>query len=173
MDAKVIERLLVDRHLGELPNDVSELLDAYIVDKPEYSRLQRDITKVLTLAGQALEPPMPDETPMPSLSSAASTGAAPIRLRRSVRTWGRTAALAAALAISFILGNRTSGPTHGPLVGPEIVVRAGGGHADEPGAGFWSLSRLRESASHGQHAGTTNRINWTAPFSPTWTGERT
>jgi anti-sigma factor RsiW len=172
MDTKLIERLLVDRHLGELPDDVSELLDAYIADKPEYSRLHRELTRMLTLAGQTLNsPPLTDE-PMPVLAPHRPSATPSPRRRFGIRMWLRTGALAAALALSFILGARTSESPRGSTLQNEVLVRAVSGHDRNPQAGFWSLSRLQESTSHRPSAGKTNRIDWNAPFSPTWTGER-
>lgn len=172
MDTKVIERLLVDRHLGELPDDVAELLDAYIADKPEYSRLHRELDRMLTLAGQALNSPPLAEEPMPALSSHRLSATPPPRRQFGMRLWLRTGALAAALALSFILGARTSESPRGSTAQHEVLVQAESRHDRNPQAGFWSLSRLQESTSHRQSAGKTNRIDWNAPFSPTWTGER-
>jgi len=173
MNTKVIERLLVDRHLGELPDDVSELLDAYIADKPEYSRLHRELTKMLTLAEQAVNSPPPNEEPMPMLSPPRSSATPKPRLRFGLKPWLRTGAVAAALVLAFFLGARTGGPTSTPTMQSEMLARVEARHGQETKGGFWSLTRFQQSASRRQQVGKPNRIDWNAPFSPTWTGERT
>ncbi len=171
MDTKTIERLLIDRKLGELPPDAETLLDAYLDSHPEQTRIATDIDTTIEFARRALArsstgksiPAMPPMTP----------AVLPPRIARGPQRWRRWThrlGVAAAILVAFLLGD-AAGPTHtgGPPSDGHITKlspkQAGAG-------GFWSVERLQQS--HRQRTSkSAKRIEWDGLFTQPRIGERT
>jgi len=55
MNAEHLEALVIDQSLGELPPDVSALLDAYLGSHPEHAREAQRIREAVSLTGQTMD----------------------------------------------------------------------------------------------------------------------
>jgi hypothetical protein len=181
MDAQTLERLLIDRRLGELPPDSALLLDAYEKLCPEVADSAAQIDATLDAARRAILTERTNSTGMPALSNRlTNTGRLlPARAGKFVWavTWGRRAAVAAIIALAFILGHVTgSGRTRegGPIM---AIAHAGAGAlaqpetATTPGA-FWSIERIRKAA--GDRAPEARpQVIWSSPLGPPQIGGNT
>jgi hypothetical protein len=63
MDREVLERLAIDRTLGELPGDTVELLDAYLQVDRQARMIARDIEGTVSIARTALADKAPSSIP--------------------------------------------------------------------------------------------------------------
>jgi hypothetical protein len=173
MNPKTLERLLIDAHLGELPPDVSELLDAFLNGYPTLAGERDSIRNTLDLAGRAIRPRPDDAHALPPLPKRLT--APPTAGHRRFGNWGRYAALAAVIALAFLLGERFNMPSSFPS--PPLhasdglaLVNSGRGDGRTPANSFWTLSP-RESAIS-RPGSDARHIDWPAPFVPLWKGER-
>jgi hypothetical protein len=173
MNPQTLERLLIDAHLGELPPDVSELLDAFLDCHPILVGERDRIRETMDLASRAIRPPLDDAFVLPPLSKQLT--APPTAGHRRFGNWGRYAALAAVIALAFLLGERFNVPSS--LPSPPLrasdgvaLVSSGRGSVRSPVNSFWTLSPRESGISRpgldAQH------IDWPAPFVPLWKGER-
>src|SRR4051794_5456566 len=89
MNPETLERLALDRALGQLSPDVGSLLDDYFATHPEASHMDGAYRETVQLAAAALERP------------GKITG---IPARKTVSVRPRRAREAAALAAAFVLG---------------------------------------------------------------------
>lgn len=190
MDAETLERLLIDRRLGELPPDAARLLDAYLELSPGERGIGARVETTLELARQAVSAERSEVGPVPMLSSRALAALhaaqgptiskeAPRRgstLGR-VGAWGRRTAVAATIGLAFVLGYLTSG---GAAPRPFGIVAIAPGEsrqaavhktAETPEA-FWSIERLRKAASD-RAPETRPRIIWSSPLGHPRMGENT
>ncbi len=180
MTPKTLERLLIDRTLGELPTETTELLDAFLQLQPNREALEAQVGETLRLAGLALEAEEPVvEIALPNLSprvrKGASLGSSSVASPRSsqVGRWQRHLAIAAGLLLAFFLGSlgelRTSpeGTHHLPTLARGI---------GEPNrttihsSDFWSLSRLQADRAS-RTTTRTQRIKWIGPLTPSIIGD--
>ncbi|HVP11498.1 MAG TPA: hypothetical protein VMV94_09965 [Phycisphaerae bacterium] len=170
MKPETLQRLLIDRHLGELPPDVTELVDAYAAMNATAAEARSSIQETLDLARRASAPTCMEN--LPALP--------PLTRRPSLRTgltgshfgtWTRAAVLAATIVLTFLLGTRFS-----PSISPQ--ANQGGisglaatelGRSQASGNSFWALSAREKTKSH--LVGSGQHIDWPAPFKPSWKGE--
>jgi len=62
MNRNLLERLLMDQALNELPDETTALLDAYLADHPELQSLADSIQETVTIGKRAVQadlPPLP------------------------------------------------------------------------------------------------------------------
>ncbi len=171
MNEDALERLLIDRHLGELEPDTAALLAAYLAADGQLERPAALLAETIELAGRVMRKDAPAfDRPMPRL-------AAPKNLHRVHHgprwiAWTRRVAVAAAVVAAFLLG-QLAGPTdvHQVAVVPEPLP-VSTTTTQEPSGGFWSLQRLRE-ARPAKQAPRRRRIEWTTPLRQPRIGERT
>ncbi len=163
MNAETVERLLIDRSLGLLPQDVEALLDAHLAIDPDAARQAAEFDQTAALVRRALAggtagelPPFPAE-----------------QLRREGRSlqrwiWTRNiSAVAATLVLGFCLGaalfrNAAEMAPNGtpPAVG---LARIADAPKASPGAsGMWSARRMIERASRAP-AKRPARLIWDSP----------
>lgn len=141
MNAEVLERLLLDRALGALDDDVAALLDEYLRDKPGLAAEAAEIERTLERARAATRAELPAAIPpFPRAAAAAMR-----RRARVVRISGWVSGLAACLLLGVGVGawwKGTALPRGQELVaGPPPVTTKG-----EPLAGIWSESRRLAAA---------------------------
>lgn len=170
MNTKALERLLIDRELGELSPDVNGLLNAYLALSPEHADIAQSVHATIAVARRALGP---EPTQAPDAMPPLPTQSLMRRLQPKPRlrwSWHRHLAVAAGIALAFFLGSRSvpqqepPTPTRPPM--SELAITR-----PNPGK-FWSFERLREAYSCRQ-TGSAQRIEWTTPLSQPRIGERT
>ena len=94
IDPEILERLLIDRALGELSPDAEALLDDYLAREPEASEEAEEIARTADLARRALAPS--DEVDSHALP--------PLLLGKRRGVLWRVGARAAALAACLLIG---------------------------------------------------------------------
>ncbi len=163
MNAETMERLLIDRSLGLLPNDVETLLDAHFAIDPQAAALAAQFDRTAALARRALaREPVSELPPFPAESLR--------REGRSLRRWMWTrniTAAAATLVIGFGLGaalfrsaadidasDRNLGKPPPAIVGPS--------DASLRSAGMWSTRRALERATLAPKK-NSKRLIWDSP----------
>jgi anti-sigma factor RsiW len=173
MDPTILERLLIDRRLGELSPDAASLLDAYLQMNPDARAIEAEVTATIDAAQRVLKDERPaQDWPMPTLSMPSATGmSGSTPFPWPAWQWYRRLAVAAAIGLAFFLGSRLApGPT------PVLVENRPRTNAvvtqEKPTEGFWSLRRLQKnvppaSGKDRQH------VTWPAPFSKPRIGDRT
>jgi anti-sigma factor RsiW len=172
MERDLLEKLLIDRHLGELPPDAAALLDEYLALRPEAAANAGRIGATLDLARDALgslEPRAADSLPRLRPSGRAGRiGRAPAGQHVPLL---RPVALAACLVLAFLLGRRMSLPPAGVAERPPVEFAAGGGAAIAAPAGeFWSVRQWRETAA--AQPSPRRTLNWSTPTAWPQPGDR-
>ena len=172
MNLTILERLLIDRKLGELPPDAAALLDAYLRLSPEDRVLAEGVEKTIDAAGTVLSRAASNrERPMPALAQPAAAMKNSGRLQHPVPAWSRRVAVAASIGLAFFLGTLTASRPDLTIVmdRPRAILPP---HRDSETDGFWSVQRLQETI--GPAAGAERQhIKWSAPFGKPKIGERT
>lgn len=139
MEREIIERLAMDRALGELNEDTTALLEAYLAEHPEFQPDAEQISQTCELTSRAIDRKTGLGQTMPMASPARASRKPPIRLNR----WARWAAV---IFISITIGNfwgRFSAP-RSPLVRTVMVAATPKTERQnltnvlsETGEGFW------------------------------------
>ena len=158
MKPELLDSLLLDRALGELPPAVAALLEAHLALDPAAARRAAECTATVELATRAVA--VPAATPPPALDLE--------RLRRSRFTVlaglrrNELLAFAACLALGLGLG-WFARPTPNP-VSPSLVALTSPAPAvtapAEPRSTFWSVSRLTVSQHSTPATGALHRPVW-------------
>lgn len=136
MKPELLETLLLDRALGELPPAVAALLDAHLAQSPAAARRAAELDATLQLARSAVA--VPRETPRP-LDLA--------RLRhahRAARATTRRAELlrlAACLALG-LAGGWLARPARSLAARAPAVVVLAPPRPTDPATHFWSVARF-------------------------------
>ncbi|HWL94159.1 MAG TPA: hypothetical protein VNT79_11560 [Phycisphaerae bacterium] len=164
----VIERLLIDREMGELSDDAVALLDEFRRLNPAGRESADETVPIVRLARAALREDLPaDARPLPMVSFARRTD----RKRRAAWIGGGLLgfAAAAALALAVWTANRQgvfSLDSVAPLArtqdGDGTLVNSSARTRNEGAAGFWSVGEWRRSMNAGQ-AGAGADIEWINP----------
>lgn len=153
MNTEKLNQMLVDRAVGELPADVTELLDAYLAhDAPSAGRMS-EIRETVGLARQVLAASVPETgkiQPFPSARIAAA------RNRRRMAGWVRPLALAACIVLAFLSGTRWNRAPQ-PLDARALALAA----ADV--SGFWMVSSRRTAAIDRQTS-EFPKVRWSSPL---------
>ncbi len=169
MNAETLERLLIDRNLGELSEDAGALLAAYLKLSPDHARQAEGTAEILATARRALRPDRgvgPLE--MPPLSRRLLRPAS--RAWTRPRAWFRGSAIAAALAIAFFMGGRLEQRAGAPSLVRSGVLRPT--PAPHESAGFWSLRRWEQEHTRRPAQGK-RQIEWLTPLGRPKIGDRT
>jgi hypothetical protein len=181
VDTQTLERLLIDRRLGELPPDSARLLDAYERLCPGVADLAAQLDATLDVARQAILSETTSRSAMPLLPSRmTNTGRSPTPRARKFAwavAWGRRTAVAAIIALAFALGHFTGGGKAregGPIM---AIAHATAGTAAQPetattSGAFWSLERIKKAA--GDRAPEARpQVIWSSPLGPPQIGGNT
>ena len=175
MDRETMDRLLIDRRLGELPTDTQRLLDAYLELSPTDAAATEEIETVINLAAQALRPEPTvnaEELSPPSWNTERIAGAAiPQSAIRNPQSaiqkrhwpWPRLLALAASIMLAFFLGTRWDQEPGAPM--HHQIARVSS-PAPAESMEFWSVARLgplRSGRAPFQSA-VYPRIEWNSPL---------
>lgn len=168
MNPATLEKLLIDRKLGELPTETTELLDAYLAGHAEDEAVAREIDRVLETAHAALN--QPADAALPPFPQDRIDRALNRPNRRPSATWLRPLSLAAAIALAFMLGMRMSGqaPTDADEFRDVVVVAPS--PEESSGHEFWSVRNFVGGGSV-RPARNTKRITWTSPLAKPQAGE--
>lgn len=158
-----LERMAIDRRLGELSEEAALLLDAYCADNANAARVLVEINETLSLAGAALttsdEFVENDPLPAPKFLHAAGE---PLKFRRIMDGLAGFS-IAAAIAIMAWIGFGVSSTAPGQSQ-PEIVAEAPAQDAESSSTGFWSLSALRQDLSKPGTSTHSPTFKWTGPI---------
>ena len=163
MDPEVIERLLLDRALGQLPVDAATLLDAYLAQNQDAAQATRAFEPAVGLARKVLVTQA--AVAMPPFPAARISSATQRRLRfRVIKNVG---ALAALWLLGVGVGTRWSvSPDTTNFRQPEHTIPIVETHlASQRSTGddFWSAARLYQTACNAKHAETA-KIVWNSPL---------
>jgi hypothetical protein len=161
MDADAMERLLIDKRLGELPPDTEELLLAYLQLAPSAEAAVAEIDDVIRLASKAIQHgPLtrPHDLPPLSISEA-------VRREHPSRAEGffgriRPVAMVAALALAFLLGMRLSSVPSTPSlqISPPMAMNA----KPAESADFWSVEKY--VANRSGRPSKIGHVEWRSPL---------
>ena len=163
MNAETMQRLLIDRSLGLLPNDVEALLDAHLAIDSEAAALAAQFDRTAALARRALAGGPASELPPFPAESVRREG-------RSLRRWMWTrniTAAAATLVIGFGLGaalfrNAADLDASGKALGGLPAAIVGTSPVSPRSAGMWSTRRALERATRAPEK-TAARLIWDSP----------
>lgn len=170
----MIDKLLTDRALGELPPEAAWLLDRYLAEHPEYCPLSRQTEETIRLARLALSEENATGKPMSHVATVRRVaGVRPMRLA------GRAASLAACVLLGVWIGLAVGGRGDRPIAAkPEPpAVSAAGASAAMPGAalasgtltpGFWSTHAWAGRAWQRVEPTGGRVVEWDGPFVPRW-----
>ncbi len=160
MNREALEHLIIDRRLGELPNDVALLLDAYLQATPNANSTVLEVEATLSLAKQAVHKSSTIDNSLPPFPSSRIAAAMSDRPQRPSHFLRWPVALAATLALGVFLGTRTNLSTS-PRPVQSIPVAFNEVSDDAPGD-FWSLSP-RQSKSTSSPT-STRQLEWSSPL---------
>jgi anti-sigma factor RsiW len=160
MNRAALENLIIDRRLGELPDDVEQLLDAYLLASPDAVSSVQEVESTLSMTKRALKASATDDMTLPSFPSSRVATALAGRSLQSSRFLRWPVALAATLALGVFLGTRTNSPTTQRPSHSIPVVFSGIG--DEAPSDFWSLSPRQSRSKYSSTA--TSHVEWTSPL---------
>lgn len=169
MDARTIERLLIDRKLGELSPEAGELLDAHLALRPDLADLAESVDTTIDSARLALRREKAGFVEaMPPRSKRPGPLFRPPRLRD--KAWLRHLAVAAAVALAFLLGNSSGVRWEAPARPHRVMT--GRLPSEKDRSGFWSLRRLREAQPRSPTR-SRQKVEWTTPLGRPRIGEQT
>ncbi len=164
MNAKTMERLLIDRSLRMLPKDVETLLDAHLAIDDDAAKQAAEFDQTAELARRALASGTAAELPPFPAAQLRREG-------RSLQRWIWTrniSAVAATLVLGFGLGTalfrNPAGVipnSTGAVVAPALVVDAP--KASPSVSGMWSARRMIERAAR-PPAERPTRLIWDSPM---------
>jgi len=156
MKRETLERLFIDRALGQLAPDVEELLQAQIINDPPSAQLSDELAETVRLASELMK-----------------TGAPAANPHLPIRTWRRMEMTrrALALAASFVIGAaaamcvvRIVAPAHESATAFASKTTIDRPETSPPPAleqavrrlPFWSYERVYTVASAAKHTGSNN-----------------
>ncbi len=142
MKPELLESLLLDRALGELPPAVAALLDAHLARDPAAAQRAAEFDATLQLARAAVA--LPREIPHQPLD---------VERLRCAQHAARTAArrteifrLAACLALGLIAGWMFRSARAVPTFTPPPAIAIAAPRAIEPSGHFWSVRHFTQGA---------------------------
>jgi hypothetical protein len=159
MNAATLERLMLDRALGALDDDASELLDAFLAERPAERKLAAVALEVTDLARAALADNDASQLPPLSIESLRhSAGYGKLRARM-----GLAASLAACVLIGIGIRTVFTSERATLLEGrPGFVMNEPPGRSAHEPQAFWSANRiLKRRPARTQP--TAPRWNWESP----------
>jgi anti-sigma factor RsiW len=140
MNNDVLERVLLDRAVGEMPDDTQQLLEAYLAVDMDAQRLAAETDGALDYARRALATPRERLRPL-DLSKIESAA----RRSRARKRGAFALQLAACVAVGLVLGltfPRESPAPEAKGVSVSAPVAGEDVAASEPGAQFWESARM-------------------------------
>ncbi len=114
MNAERIERLAIDRRLGELNEDAAVLFDTYLAEHHEARSWARSMSDTCAKARQAIDSRTKDKDAGTGLTMARPHWRAPIR-------WAHVGRWAAVVAVSVGIGVTAGRWMQPPVSGPKII----------------------------------------------------
>lgn len=159
MDHATLERLIIDRELGELSADSSALLDAYLASGSTDSPVEQEIASTIDRVRTALiAPTAPRLVTLPPLRAMKTPQRRAAALQRL--------AVAAAIVLAFFAGTRS-----GSIITPEdeSTTSVTVAQSDPGASGFWSLDRLRRTQT--VLTNQSRMLNWVSPMTLPQPGE--
>jgi hypothetical protein len=167
MNREILERLIIDRGLQELPADCSALLDEYLRCQPEAAALAAGLQDTMRRVCSTVRPAQRPRQ-LPPLRSAALKGLPSVsgKPRWSYGKWFAAAAVVMAFVMGERLGARPAPSARGRASAP--IARA----VPQPDpCDFWSLARFQ-----GQRGTDNSRqrrpLVWSSPVAWPRPGER-
>ncbi len=176
MDTQTLERLLIDRALGQLPPDTRELLDAWLAEHPSAKALNQAVEETVTAARSALAESPPSMVPPFPAKAIGRAG----RLAPGWRMAGKAASLAACVLIGVGLHAAWKAESSQDAAPPEAVrivrnvqpIPFAQAAAEPESPGFWSAKRLEEQARQ-RRPERGKRVIWDSPLSTPRLGDTT
>lgn len=160
MDAETVDRLLIDRALGELPPDTAALLAAFLEKSPEYQKLAADTELTMHAARLALaSSPSAKLPPLKCLPVPQQPVPKVFELRPALNgAWKLAACFLAGCVIGPLLvsPSRRAGDSR-PV---PIQTAAASISSEEPG--FWSASLVHHSPVPSR-MGASRQLIWQSP----------
>lgn len=160
MNREALENLIIDRRLGELPGDVEQLLDAFLLASPDAGSSVQEVESTLSMTKRALKASATNDMTLPSFPSSRVATALAGRSLQPSRFLQWPVALAATLALGVFLGTQTNSPTSQEPV-QSIPVAFNEASDDAPGD-FWSLSPRHSRTKNPSNA--TSHVEWSSPL---------
>ncbi len=157
MNAETIERLLIDRSLGMLSEDVETLLEAHLAVDAETAALAAQFDQTAALARRALAVEAAVELPPFPAERVRSEG-------RSLRRWIWTrniSGVAATLVLGVGLGAAMFGGSVS-VVDKAVVTTNDASPVSTESAGIWSTRRVIERAAR-EPEKSASRLIWDSP----------
>jgi anti-sigma factor RsiW len=173
METETLERLLMDRALGELSPDAETLLAAYLEHDAVAAARGREFELAAIRTRQVLRQAQPTTLPPFPAARMQALNRGPRRLVLLRNVAGIAAALVLGVALGagldrHVAAQRTAGAS--PLPAPVFVIARMGAEATGS-AGFWSVQRLYERARDAKRTQATQLI-WDSPVeAPTLGGK--
>ncbi len=160
MNPEVIERLLIDRGMGELSEDVNALLQAHLDTHPADVDAAEEIDDTIVLAWRAVQTAPADRpaTHPPFVHVVQSH-----RRRATLQSWTRRLATAATIALAFWLGTYAAPPSRHPEPVAMNHAQPSPRTGSNGSTGFWSTARLRQSIT-AHRPSPHPRIPWPGPL---------
>ena len=169
MKPEMLETLMLDRALGELPLAVTELLDEYLTQHPDAARQADTLAGTLQLARRAVA--MPCETAPRPLALDQLRQVQPARRWRGLTR--ATLPLAACVVLGLTLGWYADAPRPAPALAPRPEPMAARAVPVEPSSSgdgvlrFWSLAKRqaeqRSRPASASHPETRYQLRWDSP----------
>jgi|CXWL01.1.fsa_nt_gi anti-sigma factor RsiW len=156
MNRDTLEKLMIDRRLGELPPESATLLDAYLEMSPADQSTARTIDETINLMKEAVAPIQRNTCAMPALDATRGTI---VKHHSTLRIWAPRLAVAAAIALAFVLGDSRDWIVPGNQ-GKKSSPYLTAGRDSSAQDSIWSIDRLRSSKSVGEALG--KNITWTS-----------
>jgi hypothetical protein len=163
LDSETLERLVIDRELGELSGDAAALLESYLAQRPVQGAGLRSIEETVRVARELLLPVGNAETE--ALPKPRFMRATPARLRFGDALRGGIVGFAAAAAIALAVWMGFA-PTRISLpqqVSQQMIVSNVHHETAQESGGFWNVNDLRRGLAS-RPSGDTNKIEWTGPI---------
>lgn len=168
MKRETLEKLLIDRQLGELSPEAMELLDAYVQGDPIAPRIAMEIEHAVLLARRSMSGPASPAAALPPFPTQRVAAAFQLTNRRGGLRLFRPIAMAAAIGLAFLLGTKSADAPRPSLPSTGTIASA---HEQSSDRGdFWSLDRLFSEQAARKRNGKQN-IKWTTPMSWPVTGD--
>ena len=161
MQSEILEKILIDYDLGELPADTEELLQAYLRLCPERVETAAAVAGTIRLTRAAFRSEYAEE--IEELPAPSFLRAAPRRASRRRHAWVARFATAAAILLAFWIGLHSGSPIAAPSIRANPPAQSLSGARAARNDGFWSRKHLHETVS--MHRPTTSRnIVWPGPI---------